>query len=152
MVQLLTPGVTPNRRMGSPWGAFCQITLTSCFSVWKTATDLKPILHYTNFIKTSQWQIEDVSRGSFREVRVMELGLKHGGHLQTNSRGTVMRISIANTTAETILMTSVRRGWISTRFDSDTFCEHGGSMYFAVDSSDFSILHCDRFPAFILGQ
>ena len=24
------PGVTPNRGMGSPWGAFCQITLTSC--------------------------------------------------------------------------------------------------------------------------
>ena len=24
------PGVTPNRGMGLPWGAFCQITLTSC--------------------------------------------------------------------------------------------------------------------------
>jgi len=24
------PGVTPNRVMGPPWGAFCQITLTSC--------------------------------------------------------------------------------------------------------------------------
>jgi len=23
--------VTPNRGMGPPWGAFCQITLTSCF-------------------------------------------------------------------------------------------------------------------------
>ena len=27
------PGVTPNRGMGPPWGAFCQITLTSCFTV-----------------------------------------------------------------------------------------------------------------------
>ena len=26
------PGVTPNRGMGPPWGAFCQITLTSCCS------------------------------------------------------------------------------------------------------------------------
>jgi len=25
------PGVTPNRAMGPPWGAFCQVTLTSCF-------------------------------------------------------------------------------------------------------------------------
>ena len=24
------PGVTPNQGMGPPWGAFCQITLTSC--------------------------------------------------------------------------------------------------------------------------
>ena len=24
------PGVTPNRGIGPPWGAFCQITLTSC--------------------------------------------------------------------------------------------------------------------------
>ena len=37
------PGVTPNRGMGPPWGAFCQITLTSCLdwlgissSVWDT--------------------------------------------------------------------------------------------------------------------
>ena len=30
MVQLSTPGVTPNRGMGPPLGAFCQITLTSC--------------------------------------------------------------------------------------------------------------------------
>ena len=30
MVQLSTPGVTPNRGMGPPWGTFCQITLTSC--------------------------------------------------------------------------------------------------------------------------
>ena len=29
---LRPPGVTPNRGMGPPWGAFCQITLTSCFS------------------------------------------------------------------------------------------------------------------------
>jgi len=28
MVQISTSGVTPNR--GAPWGAFCQITLTSC--------------------------------------------------------------------------------------------------------------------------
>ena len=33
MVQISTPGVTPNRGMGPPWGAFCQITLTSC-SMW----------------------------------------------------------------------------------------------------------------------
>ena len=26
------PGVTPNRGMGPPWGAFCQITLTSCLT------------------------------------------------------------------------------------------------------------------------
>jgi len=32
MVQLSTPGVTPNRGIGPPWGAFCQITLTSCFA------------------------------------------------------------------------------------------------------------------------
>ena len=31
MVQISTPGVTPNRGMGPPWGAFCQITLTSCY-------------------------------------------------------------------------------------------------------------------------
>ena len=30
MVQTSTPWVTPNRGMGPPWGAFCQITLTSC--------------------------------------------------------------------------------------------------------------------------
>ena len=30
MVQISTPGVTPNRGMGPPWDAFCQITLTSC--------------------------------------------------------------------------------------------------------------------------
>jgi len=37
------PGVTPNRGMGPPWGAFCQITLTSCFqcSVWLTHQLLK---------------------------------------------------------------------------------------------------------------
>jgi len=29
------PGVTPNRGMGPPWGAFCQITLTSCLSRFK---------------------------------------------------------------------------------------------------------------------
>ena len=28
------PGVTPNRGMGPPWGAFCQITLTSCLQLW----------------------------------------------------------------------------------------------------------------------
>jgi len=27
MVQISTPGVTPNRGIGPPWGAFCQITL-----------------------------------------------------------------------------------------------------------------------------
>ena len=26
------PGVIPNRGMGPPWGAFCQITWTSCFN------------------------------------------------------------------------------------------------------------------------
>ena len=31
MVQLSTPWVTPNWGMGPPWGAFCQITLTSCY-------------------------------------------------------------------------------------------------------------------------
>ena len=30
MVQLSTPWGDPNRGMGPPWGAFCQITLTSC--------------------------------------------------------------------------------------------------------------------------
>ena len=33
MVQLSTPWVTPNRGMGPPWGAFCQITLTSCLKL-----------------------------------------------------------------------------------------------------------------------
>jgi len=32
MVQLSTPGVTPNREMGPPRGVFCQITLTSCYA------------------------------------------------------------------------------------------------------------------------
>ena len=37
MVQISTPGVTPNRGMGPPWGAFCQITLTSCYRcLWGT--------------------------------------------------------------------------------------------------------------------
>ena len=31
MYNFRPPGVTPNRGMGPPWGAFCQITLTSCF-------------------------------------------------------------------------------------------------------------------------
>jgi len=30
MVQLSTPGVTPNRGINLPWGAFCQITSISC--------------------------------------------------------------------------------------------------------------------------
>ena len=30
MVQISTSGVTPNWEIGPPWGAFCQITLTSC--------------------------------------------------------------------------------------------------------------------------
>ena len=34
MVQLSTPGVTPNRGMG----AFCQITLTSCYCLFSTTT------------------------------------------------------------------------------------------------------------------
>ena len=35
MVQLSTPWGDPNRGMGPPWGAFCQITLTSCFVLSK---------------------------------------------------------------------------------------------------------------------
>jgi len=31
MVQISTPWGDPNRGMGPPWGAFCQITLTSCW-------------------------------------------------------------------------------------------------------------------------
>jgi len=31
MVQLSTPGVTPNWGMPPPCGAFCQITLTTCY-------------------------------------------------------------------------------------------------------------------------
>ena len=34
MVQLSTSGVTPNQGMGPPWGAFCQITLTSSYVNW----------------------------------------------------------------------------------------------------------------------
>jgi len=32
MVQISTPCVNPNRGMGPPRGAFCQITLTSCLA------------------------------------------------------------------------------------------------------------------------
>jgi len=35
VVQLSTLWVTPNRGMGPPWGAFCQITLTSCCNTCK---------------------------------------------------------------------------------------------------------------------
>ena len=41
------PGVTPNRGMGPPWGAFCQITLTSC---------LDPQSHYNIGWKPSGFQ------------------------------------------------------------------------------------------------
>ena len=37
MVQLSTPWGDPYRGMGPPWGAFCQITLTSCFIFLTTA-------------------------------------------------------------------------------------------------------------------
>ena len=36
MVQLSTPVVTPDWGMGPPWGAFCQITLTSCLVILLT--------------------------------------------------------------------------------------------------------------------
>jgi len=67
------PGVTPNRGIGPPWGAFCQITLTSCcitgptwlnmLSNWKSETALKwlviviviVIIHLTEQIKFSKF-------------------------------------------------------------------------------------------------
>ena len=33
-------GVTPNRGLGPPWGAFCQITLTSCYYLLLTTVTL----------------------------------------------------------------------------------------------------------------
>jgi len=40
MVQLSPPGVTPNRGMGPTCGAFCQITLTSCFLSFSQVREL----------------------------------------------------------------------------------------------------------------
>jgi len=34
------PGVTPNRGMGPPRGAFCQITLTSCLDSIPIVTEI----------------------------------------------------------------------------------------------------------------
>ena len=44
------PGVTPNRGMGPPWGAFCQITLTSCFISAVKRTELIDTDMITNSI------------------------------------------------------------------------------------------------------
>ena len=41
------PGVTPNRRIGPPWGAFCQITLTSCL-LWDDYRDLELLVRAFN--------------------------------------------------------------------------------------------------------
>ena len=57
MVQLSTPWVTPNRGMPPPpWGAFCQITLTSCLVILRLGTFLHvvmQILVYTWFFTVS---------------------------------------------------------------------------------------------------
>jgi len=48
------PGVTPNRGRGPPWGAFCQITLTSCFVIvcaWHA--DLKG---YLTWFDLTEWR------------------------------------------------------------------------------------------------
>ena len=44
------PGVTPNRGMGPLWGAFCQITLTSCFISAVKRTELIDTDMITNSI------------------------------------------------------------------------------------------------------
>ena len=49
MVQLSTPWGDPNRGMGPPWGAFCQITLTSCLHFGDRQTD-----KWTNR-RTNRW-------------------------------------------------------------------------------------------------
>ena len=58
MVQISTPGVTPNRGMGPPWGAFCQITLTSCLKDTLTYSILAYVnntlqLQHSSLIKTA---------------------------------------------------------------------------------------------------
>ena len=39
------PGVTPNWGMGPPWGAFCQITLTSCLKTNRFQCPLAQVVH-----------------------------------------------------------------------------------------------------------
>jgi len=41
MVQISTPGVTPNQGMGPLWGTFCHITLTSCLFLFHLWNDLQ---------------------------------------------------------------------------------------------------------------
>ena len=52
MVQLSTPGVTPNRGMGPPWGAFCQITLTSCLNSYIITRSCQRLLRFTPTTQT----------------------------------------------------------------------------------------------------
>jgi len=57
MVQLSTPGVTPNRGMGPTWGAFCQITLTSCWSRHEN----RMIFHWDMAIcRFSKWRLSAI--------------------------------------------------------------------------------------------
>ena len=56
------PGVTPNRGMGPPWGAFCQITLTFCYRVvW--LPDGESFLKICIFISTEFTTVTDTHTG-----------------------------------------------------------------------------------------
>jgi len=50
MVQLSTPWGDPNRGMGPPWGAFCQITLTSCLNISLAAGGIRPMFSICPFL------------------------------------------------------------------------------------------------------
>ena len=49
------PGVTPNRGMGPPWGAFCQITLTSCYTANSQHNDFRYAGDNSDRITTVEW-------------------------------------------------------------------------------------------------
>jgi len=72
MVQLSTPwaGVTANRGMGPPRGAFCQITLTSCLH----AVGHPPLYHHHHapiYMKPSTVNVSKIDSGS---VKVRNMG------------------------------------------------------------------------------
>jgi len=83
MVQLSTPWGDPNRGMDPPWGAFCQITLTSCYIIHLVEVCVCVCLHYNlNLLQMSAFCLAVTLIGE--NLRRLHMS---GSHVKVNRQG-----------------------------------------------------------------
>jgi len=94
--------VTPNRGMGPPWGAFCQITLTSCYyyyanekATWHNGVEKDASTRGVSF----SYLLREISREIYGKVEDDFLGSFPGCHDNVYASLARCKIAKSSTTA-----------------------------------------------------